>query len=188
MPRQGWFEIEIASPIDVVRSNNPAGRHAAEFVWLQRAGWEFLPHEAENFRSPRPRMIESELSDHAHETLANLGRERGELWVMCGHGLRGIDRNDGRATAIALVDDDIARQHHSDLEHQSERLVSERRVARAEDLVAAKVDVELLLQRRSDVDLGQDTEALGLERRRKSSQGLFVADREVFADPWGGHD
>ena len=51
----------------------------------------------------------------------------------------------------------------------------ERRVARAQDHVAAKVDAELLLQRGLDVDLGEDPEAFLLQGSRDLLQRLLEA-------------
>lgn len=53
-----------------------------------------------------------------------------------------------------------------------DRPVSERRIVRAKDQVRRTIDIELRLHRRLDVDLGQDSEALGLERSLDSRSNL----------------
>ena len=62
-----------------------------------------------------------------------------------------------------------------------ERLVRERRVARAQDLVAPNVDAELLLKRALNVDLGEHAEAFGLERFGDTLERLVVAGLECLA-------
>jgi hypothetical protein len=76
---------------------------------------------------------------------------------------------------------DVAGQQRADRRVGRDRLVGERRVARAEDEVGRHLDTELGVQRGGHVDLGQHAEALGLERigRRLAGSSDVAAD----ADP-----
>ena len=72
-----------------------------------------------------------------------------------------------RVPRVGLVDDDVAGQQQPQIGLDLERRVGELRVAGSEDHVRPAVDAELLLHRLLDVDLGDDAEALGLERCRR---------------------
>lgn len=74
----------------------------------------------------------------------------------------GRDRAD-RGISVLNKHDNVARNEHSELRFGGERLMSERRVARAEDGIRLALDAELGAQRRLHVDLTQDPEALGSE-------------------------
>jgi len=52
-------------------------------------------------------------------------------------------------------------------------LIGKLRVAGPQYAVGAKVDAELLLQRRGDVDLGEHAEAFFLQLIRYAGDGLF---------------
>src|SRR5579875_31445 len=97
------------------------------------------------------------------------------------------------APAVILIDDDIAREQEPDIEFSSQGTVGKRRIAGAEDNVRTEIRPQLLLHRLSDIDLGQDAEALLLKRglcpldRRRVRNGEM--DAEAVADlPRGGHN
>jgi len=100
--------------------------------------------------------------DDCAEPALHVGGDRRQLLVVDDreHPF-GVDGRDLRLT-VAPVDDDVAGQEHAEVRFGLERLVCERRVARAEDRVRVPVDAELLFQRRLHVDLAEDAEALGL--------------------------
>jgi hypothetical protein len=58
----------------------------------------------------------------------------------------------------------------------------QRRVAGAENPVAAKIDAKLLGERLLHIDFGDYAEALTLERRGRAPQRLFKADRQRGAE------
>ena len=84
--------------------------------------------------------------------------------VDCHHRRHVIDRGNLDLSVSRLLHHDVARKHRADLILGLQCVISERRVARAEDLVVAEIDTELLVQRLLDVDLGDDGEALPLQR------------------------
>ena len=95
------------------------------------------------------------------------------------------------AAAALLVDDDVAGQQQADLELVRERPLRQVRVAGAENHVAAEVGVELLLQRRPDVDLGEDAEPLLLQGLGDALDRLRVGQVEPTSQSvtggLGGH-
>ena len=70
-----------------------------------------------------------------------------------------------------------------------ERAVRERRIAGAQDHIRAEVGVQLLFHRLSDVDLGEHTEALLLERGPGAFDGLIIRrgnrGSEAIGASWG---
>src|ERR1019366_9294816 len=76
-----------------------------------------------------------------------------------------VDGGDLDPAAADILHDDVARQHRSDLVISGQRLVRQRRVTRAEDPILPKIEVELFLHRRFDIDFSQNAKALGFERR-----------------------
>jgi hypothetical protein len=97
----------------------------------------------------------ADLRDDAGELVGHFRGERLEQRVTARrHRLHLIDDGHVRPPAF-LVDRDIAREEQADVEARRERSMREGGVAGAEDRVASKIDVDLLLQRRLDVDLCQ---------------------------------
>ncbi len=92
----------------------------------------------------------------------------------------GFDALHDCVTVVALVDDDVAWQKDPHVQRQRERPMREGRVARAEDLVTPEIDAELVLECLRDVDLGEDPEALALERVGELGECLVVARCEVL--------
>jgi hypothetical protein len=87
-----------------------------------------------------------------------------------------------------LAHDDIAGQQRADLGLRDQGTVGERRVARAQDAVARKIDVELLLHRRRNVDLGEDAEALFGKLLGDAFQRRVEAQVDVLSEAVaGGH-
>ena len=72
-------------------------------------------------------------------------------------------------------------QHEPDLEFRLQRLVRERRVARAKNHVLPKILIELLLQRLLHVDRRQHAEAFLLERRGHTFDRLSVIHIQIHA-------
>jgi hypothetical protein len=68
-----------------------------------------------------------------------------------------------------------------DLELRMQRAIRERRVARAQDDVFAKLTAEFLLQRLLHVDRCQDAETLCLQRLDGALDGLVVPQGKVSA-------
>jgi hypothetical protein len=64
--------------------------------------------------------------------------------------------------------------------------MSERRIARAEDDVGADLDVELLLQRGADIDLGEDTEPLLGELLAGPLDRALIVERQGRAEAVAG--
>ena len=80
--------------------------------------------------------------------------------------LHGYFRVDGRDADLALskvLHDHIARKHRSDLVIGRQSLVRQCRITRAKNPILTKINVELLLHRRRDIDLGENPETLGFE-------------------------
>jgi hypothetical protein len=94
--------------------------------------------------------------------------------VQCGVVDQGEDRHrvhEGhpRTALLALGHDDIAGKEQADSWLCLERSVGQRWVSGAEDLAAGEVDIELLPHRRAHINLGEDAEALRLERVDRTS-------------------
>src|SRR5512145_680510 len=98
------------------------------------------------------------------EALLGLVGDRLETLIV-GHGDHGlrVDGLDHRPVS-RLTHHDVAGQEQPDGRLGLQRRVSERWPARTEDDLCGHVDVELLLQRGLDVDLGEHAEALLAER------------------------
>jgi len=79
--------------------------------------------------------------------------------------------------AVAVVDDDVAGQEHSQLGLGLERAMGERRVAGAEDHVLLALHSEPRLQGRLHVDLAEDAEALRLQLLANALDGVRVRER-----------
>ena len=75
--------------------------------------------------------------------------------------------------SLGILNDDIARQHGPHLVLDLQRFVGERRIARAQDDVGSKIDIDLGLERMLDIDPADDTEALFLK------SGFNALDRIV---------
>ena len=80
------------------------------------------------------------------------------------HGYCRVYGGDLDLAASNILDDDVTRQHRSDLVIGGQRLVRQRRVTRAEDPILPEIEVELFLHRRFDIDFSQNAKALGFER------------------------
>ena len=87
------------------------------------------------------------------------------------------DCHDAVAGGVRSIDHDIAGQKKSQVAFRYESTMRKSRIARAEDEVRAKLDVQLLAKRRGDVDLRQYAEALPRQfiagRRAASSWSRF---------------
>lgn len=83
-------------------------------------------------------------------------------------------------SVVDLLEDDVARQHRSDTALLLQRLVCKFRVACAEDQVGTKVDVQLLLQRRRDIDGRENAEALRGKRALTRSTALPMGSTMVL--------
>jgi hypothetical protein len=90
---------------------------------------------------------------------------RGQHWVDGANACRPV---------ICFVDDYVARHQEAGIEIGLKGAMRKRRVARAENPVSAKIDVELLLEGLADVDFGQDAEPLGFESVRDGGQRFVV--------------
>src|SRR5690606_16790570 len=76
------------------------------------------------------------------------------------------------------VDDDVARQQESDLRFRRECAVRERGIAGTEYDIRPEVDVELRLQGRTHIDLGEHAEPFRRECFTYSGYGLVVRSIE----------
>ena len=68
--------------------------------------------------------------------------------------------------ACQLLDDDVARKHRADLILGNKCLMGQGRIARPQNPVGAKFDIELGLHRCGNVDFGKRSEAVALQRCR----------------------
>jgi len=88
------------------------------------------------------------------------------------HHVTGISYGDP-CRSIVVLQDDVARQRQAGSGVDDDRPMRESRIACTEDLQWGSIDPELLLERGRDVDLGQDTEALPLQRGPDLYLGQF---------------
>src|SRR5690606_28257952 len=108
-------------------------------------------------------MIADRVND-ATESLFNLCDNRhNSLVVDHGEHRAGVRDGDNHIPLGRLLHDDVAGQEKADLRFVRERLMREFGIASAKDYVAPEIDIELLLQRRLDVDLCEDAEALAFQ-------------------------
>lgn len=84
-----------------------------------------------------------------------------------------------------LLDDDIAWQHGSHLVLQLKRFVGEVGVAGSQDVVGAEAYANFGLERRRDVDIGDDPKTFALQSFGNAGDGLVESERKDFADVVG---
>src|SRR5690606_20419446 len=131
----------------------------------------------------RSSMDSSKPVDCLPKQLPHISRDRREAGIV--HSLHRSDRINGGdlyETFADLLQYDVAWQHCADAAFLLQGLVGESRVAGAEDDVRSKFDIQLLLQRRRDVDGGEDTEPLGSQRRRDVIDRLVHWHRDRLAE------
>ena len=122
--------------------------------------------------------VSLEARDRLFEALTNfLGRFFQKWVVNRQHGGHGIDRRDFDGVASRILNDDIAREHGSNLVFELERVMGKSGIASAKDAIVAKLDPQLFLEGFLDVDLGDDAETLLLQGFRRP------ADRVVESRP-----
>ena len=80
--------------------------------------------------------------------------------------------SDGGARAVP-AQHDVAGQHERDRRIELQGPMGQRRVARAEDLEGRTDDPELRLEGSGHIDLGEDAEALGSQRRAHRDLGAL---------------
>jgi hypothetical protein len=79
------------------------------------------------------------------------------------------------------LQNDIAREHDADLVLGLQRAVGELRVARTEDTIGSPLDAEFRLERRADVDVGQNAEPFLLQGCGDFFDRVLNGTRMVFA-------
>lgn len=138
--------------------------HLRAFVrQLDRMGVEYAPQSSPRRTTARSSATSQRLEGGLEE-LADLLGEGLDVGAAddLEHG-DGVDGADHRIACIVTRDDDVARQEQTDAGLRLESPVGQLRIAGAEDDVVARIDVDLLLERRLDVDLREHAEALGRE-------------------------
>jgi hypothetical protein len=100
--------------------------------------------------------------------------------LHCGNGIH--RRDDAPPPVAFVVHDDVAREEKSNVEVGGERAVRQRWIAGAKDHVGAKVHIDLLFQRRPDVDLRQHAEALLRQLRADAVDRLVERQVDRRAD------
>src|SRR5579859_2215452 len=91
----------------------------------------------------------------------------------------GIDDAEDDAPIVTLVQHDVAREQEPYARLGGEGLKGERRIARAEDPVASKVDAELGLERLLEIDLRDDSKPFALQGLRQPRQYLVEPNLEL---------
>ena len=121
-------------------------------------------HAAIIRQAPDLQATPSDRGDNALKLAGDGFGDRFERWIS--NLLHGYCRVDGGYFDLAtpeVLHDHVAWQHGSDLIIGGQCLVRQRGIARAEDPIVPKIDVELFLHRRFDIDFGQNTKSFGFE-------------------------
>ena len=128
------------------------------------------------------RRLVSKTGDDLFQAVSDLARDGRQFRILYRlHRGNRVDGGDLHASLAGFLKDDIAGQHGSDLVLALQRLVRKRRVARPEDHIRAKVDTQLLLHRRTDVDRRQNAEALRGQRVNDMLDGLIEGHFKCLA-------